>query len=113
MASATEDQTLQQNNNSANHVDKTCYTDNQYSKTTGMVGSTQGAGNATRANVSPPSDGILISKDEIFLKNRTFHYSKESSTTRGENLVIENRRKRSSQNNGVSSTNVSNNNTQN
>ena len=41
----------------------------------------------------PPSatqnsvNGILVSKDEIFSKNKTFNYPKESSTTRGDHFV--------------------------
>ena len=41
----------------------------------------------------PPSaasaqvNGILVSKDDIFNKNKTFNYSKESSTTRAEHFV--------------------------
>lgn len=40
--------------------------------------------------------GVMISKDEMFQKNKTFNYPKESSTTRGEQLGVESRRQRSS-----------------
>ena len=41
----------------------------------------------------PPSaasatvNGILVSKDELISKNKTFNYSKESSTTRENHFV--------------------------
>ena len=42
--------------------------------------------------VAPAANGILVSKDETFQKNKTFNYPKESSTTRGEQLAAEGRR---------------------
>ena len=54
-------------------------------------------GNIPTVNMGAPgTNGVLVSKDEIFQKNKTFNYPKESSTTRGEQLGVESRRQRSS-----------------
>ena len=49
--------------------------------------------NQNRALNGPPSaasataNGILVSKEEMFHKNKTFNYPKESSTMRAENFA--------------------------
>lgn len=50
-------------------------------RNTGMV--LNGPPSAASANVN----GILVSKDDMFQKNKTFNYPKESSTTRGDHFM--------------------------
>lgn len=60
---------------------------NSSSKPSSLVRNQNMVLNGPPSAASATVNGILVSKDEIFHKNKTFNYPKESSTTRGDTFL--------------------------
>lgn len=60
---------------------------NSSSKPSSLIRNQNMALNGPPSAASATANGVLVSKEDMFHKNKTFNYPKESSTTRGENFA--------------------------